>query len=94
MESYDFLVHKAAHCAVEKSSFISEPPNSDLEFESALRDLNSFSTANNAVKLDSFWQAILNNDIDITPIDSETDPQISELVIWIDTKAVLTGGYV
>ena len=94
MESMDFLVHKADYYAVEKAVFVSEPPSSDMEFESALRELNSVSTAKNAIKLDSFLQSILNKDIDITPIDPETDPQISELVIWIDTKAVLTGGYV
>ena len=52
MESFDFLVHKADQYAVDKASFVSEPPSSDMEFETALRELNSASTANNAEKLD------------------------------------------
>ena len=94
--SVNFLKHKANHYAVEKSTFISEPPSSDMKFEAGLLEVKCVSTANDA--LDSFLEAILNNNIDETdtntPIDSETDTQISELDIWIDTLAFSSGGNV
>ena len=89
MESVDFLFHKANHDVVEKSTFISDIPSSEMNFEAGLLDVKCVSTVNDA--LDSFLEAILNNNIDETdkdiPIDSEADTQISELVIWIDTLA-------
>ena len=96
MESVDFLIHKANHDVVEKSTFISEIPSSEMNFEAGLLDVKCVSTVNDA--LDSFLEAILNNNIDETdkdiPIDSEADTQISELVIWIDTLAFSSGGNV
>ena len=96
MESVDFLIHKANHDVVEKSTFISDIPSSEMKFEAGLLDVKCVSTVNDA--LDSFLEAILNNNIDETdkdiPIDSEADTQISELVIWIDTLAFSSGGNV
>ena len=100
MESVDFLIHKANHDVVEKSTFISEIPSSEMKFEAGLLDVKCVSTVNDA--LDSFLEAILNNNIDETdkdiPIDSQADTradtQISELVIWIDTLAFSSGGNV
>ena len=96
MESVDFLIHKANHDVVEKSTFISDIPSSEMKFEAGLLDVKCVSTVNDA--LGSFLEAILNNNIDETdkdiPIDSEADTQISELVIWIDTLAFSSGGNV
>ena len=100
MESVDFLLHKANHDVVEKSSFISDIPSSEMKFEAGLLDVKCVSTVNAA--LDSFLEEILNNNMDETdmyvfPFDSEAesaDTQISELVIWIDTLAFSSGGNV
>ena len=101
MESVDFLFHKANHDVVEKSSFVSDIPSSEMKFEAGLLwDVKCISTVND--KLDSFLEEIFNNNMDETdiyvfPFDSEAesaDTQISELVYWIDTIAFSSGGNV
>ena len=93
-EEIDFLFHKA-DCVIEaKSLHVADPPNSEQEFEDCTKSLGA-DTASTAKDLKLSLEFIMNkviDDLEDTSIDLD-EPQISELVIWIDTKTAVTGGH-